>query len=399
MAGRLSAYVGLTVSYVLAGFHQDAALGTFDLYLANAAILHANGSITPILTGQAGLSIAGFAGTQCGASQMSSGSPVVATTDAAINTTFYLDDHLGTTQMELSGGGWPVWEGTFSPLGAELADGSTLMRYKFTGKERDTESGLDYFGARYYASNMGRFMSPDWAAKAEPVPYAKLDNPQSLNLYSYVLNNPLRLVDPDGHADIAAECKGQSTCNKTLVQTVNIVHQQTDKATGQSRTVVDSTLKITTNFTVTTDAKGNMSASASSTVENVSGHAYSASQLSTMGGNIGAMQQAAVTMGFGANTTQLVTGIGAAETRFGSDANGTSHAWMNPAINPMQLTQGSGATLDRQHNIYGAMGVLDWAGSSVDFDPTKTYYRYSGRTPAAMANWTGTYSSIQEHQP
>ena len=67
MAGSLSAYVGLTVSYVLAGFHQDAALGTFDLYLANAAILHANGSITPILTGQSGLSVAAFSGTQCGA--------------------------------------------------------------------------------------------------------------------------------------------------------------------------------------------------------------------------------------------------------------------------------------------------------------------------------------------
>jgi RHS repeat-associated protein len=69
----------------------------------------------------------------------------------------------------------------------------------FTGKERDAESGLDYFGARYYASSMGRFMSPDWAAKAQPVPYAKLDNPQSLNLYSYVLNNPLSKTDPDGH--------------------------------------------------------------------------------------------------------------------------------------------------------------------------------------------------------
>ena len=68
-----------------------------------------------------------------------------------------------------------------------------------TGKERDTESGNDYFGARYYASSMGRFMSPDWAAKAEPVPYAKLDDPQSLNLYAYVGNNPLRRVDKDGH--------------------------------------------------------------------------------------------------------------------------------------------------------------------------------------------------------
>jgi RHS repeat-associated protein len=71
--------------------------------------------------------------------------------------------------------------------------------YKFTGKERDTESGDDYFGARYYASSMGRWMSPDWSAKVMPVPYAKLDNPQSLNLYAYVGNNPLIHVDADGH--------------------------------------------------------------------------------------------------------------------------------------------------------------------------------------------------------
>ena len=70
--------------------------------------------------------------------------------------------------------------------------------YKFTGKERDTETGLDYFGARYFGSSMGRFMSPDWSAKEEPVPYAKMDDPQSLNLYAYVLDNPLSHVDPTG---------------------------------------------------------------------------------------------------------------------------------------------------------------------------------------------------------
>jgi hypothetical protein len=46
---------------------------------------------------------------------------------------------------------------------------------------------------------MGRFLSPDWSAKEEPVPYAKLDDPQSLNLYVYVYNNPLTRVDADGH--------------------------------------------------------------------------------------------------------------------------------------------------------------------------------------------------------
>ena len=72
---------------------------------------------------------------------------------------------------------------------------------RFTGKERDTESGNDYFPARYYASSMGRWLSPDWSAKQEPVPYTKLDDPQSLNLYAYVRNNPLVRMDADGHID------------------------------------------------------------------------------------------------------------------------------------------------------------------------------------------------------
>jgi RHS repeat-associated protein len=49
-----------------------------------------------------------------------------------------------------------------------------FSRSRFTGKERDTESGNDYFGARYYASSMGRFMSPDWDSKPQAVPYASL---------------------------------------------------------------------------------------------------------------------------------------------------------------------------------------------------------------------------------
>lgn len=74
-----------------------------------------------------------------------------------------------------------------------------FSRPRYTGKERDVESGLDYFGARYYSSSMGRWMSPDWSAHEEPVPYAKLDDPQSLNLYGYVGSNPLSKADPDGH--------------------------------------------------------------------------------------------------------------------------------------------------------------------------------------------------------
>ncbi len=63
----------------------------------------------------------------------------------------------------------------------------------FTGKERDAESGNDYFGARYYASSIGRFMSPDDGIDQD------FYDPQSWNLYSYVRNNPLGSVDADGH--------------------------------------------------------------------------------------------------------------------------------------------------------------------------------------------------------
>jgi len=99
------------------------------------------------------------------------------------------------------------------PVGTSGADAT---EHHFTGKERDAESGNDYFGARYYSSSMGRFMSPDWSAKAEPVPYAKLDDPQSLNLYAYVGNNPLTQVDADGH------CWPQWLCNKVAQAFINV---------------------------------------------------------------------------------------------------------------------------------------------------------------------------------
>jgi RHS repeat-associated protein len=78
-------------------------------------------------------------------------------------------------------------------------DALSAHAYKFTGNERDSESGLDMFGARHYGSSLGRFMTPDWAAKPTNVPYANFGNPQSLNLYSYVENNPTTTGDPDGH--------------------------------------------------------------------------------------------------------------------------------------------------------------------------------------------------------
>jgi RHS repeat-associated protein len=71
----------------------------------------------------------------------------------------------------------------------------TLGRHS-TGKERDVETGMDFFLARYFSGPQGRFSSPD-----EALLYADPDNPQSWNLYEYGLNSPLVYTDPDGHEE------------------------------------------------------------------------------------------------------------------------------------------------------------------------------------------------------
>ncbi|HEY5884683.1 MAG TPA: RHS repeat-associated core domain-containing protein, partial [Pyrinomonadaceae bacterium] len=94
------------------------------------------------------------------------------------------------------------------------AGGCAKSNYPFlTAKERDNETGLDYFLARYYSSTQGRFSSPDefkggpdelfvlgsGDSKKQALPYAEIAQPQSLNKYTYVYNNPCRYIDPDGH--------------------------------------------------------------------------------------------------------------------------------------------------------------------------------------------------------
>ena len=149
--------------------------------------------------------------------------------------------------------------------GQQSAVGSDPNHYKFNGKERDTESGLDMFGARYYGSSLGRFMTPDWAAKPITVPYANFGNPQSLNLYSYVTNNPLTLLDDDGHDIIYAAGLQNSQLVKDSVQAIlsnphtsanlsgyvgpnspNLTIQSGDLSAGDTRTVLPSGQTLTT---------------------------------------------------------------------------------------------------------------------------------------------------------
>ncbi len=129
---------------------------------------------------------------------------------------YYFTDHLGSTDIVTSEGGGIQNDSDYYPYGGERVYTQTLanQNYKFTGKERDTESGLDNFGARYDSSNLGRFMTPDWAARPTTVPYATFGDPQSLNLYGYVRNDPVSLADADGHFnnDQSQQCDSMRLC-------------------------------------------------------------------------------------------------------------------------------------------------------------------------------------------
>jgi RHS repeat-associated protein len=117
-------------------------------------------------------------------------------------------DHLGSTRyttLALEDGvpasGSALTRHKFFPFGEEitpLVDDTTKM---FTGHERDSETGLDYMLARYYGSSLGRYLSTD--PVSDSVSSAA---PQTWNRYSYVRNNPLSRIDPNGETDIYIGC-------------------------------------------------------------------------------------------------------------------------------------------------------------------------------------------------
>ena len=113
---------------------------------------------------------------------------------------YYAEDLLGTSRGIASSTGTLCYDADFFPFGGEHQYTNTCgQNYKFMGKERDTETGNDDFGARYYASAYGRFLSADWSSTPAPIPYANLTNPQTFNLYSIVSDNPESFADLDGH--------------------------------------------------------------------------------------------------------------------------------------------------------------------------------------------------------
>jgi RHS repeat-associated protein len=182
----------------------------------------------------------------------------VARHDSSGNVFYYFMDHLGTSREILQAGQTsPCYEADFYPFGGERVGTNTCpQNYKFTGKERDSESNLDNFGARYFGSSMGRFMSPDPLA-------GHREDPQTLNRYVYVRSNPLSLTDRTG-LDFYLTCRqtkdNTKTCQKgvqgttttdangksTFTATVVTSASLRDPNSGNTATVNENGVQITT---------------------------------------------------------------------------------------------------------------------------------------------------------
>src|ERR1051325_9783452 len=145
------------------------------------------------------------------------GATLITIEPTAVNsngTQYTTSDNLGSARAITNASGSVVSRHDYMPFGEELCAGTggrttgmgfcavgDTNRKKFTGYERDAETGLDFAQARYFSSTEGRFISADSLL-------GSLANPQTFNRYSYVLNNPLNSTDPTGHLPVSATGSG-----------------------------------------------------------------------------------------------------------------------------------------------------------------------------------------------
>jgi RHS repeat-associated protein len=112
---------------------------------------------------------------------------------------YLLGDHLGSTSITANSSGGLSAEQRYKPWGEQrYTNGATPTRHQYTGQINDSEIGLYFYGARYYSSAAGRFISADTIV---PDP----SNPQQFNRYSYGLNDPVKYKDPTGHCSLNAQ--------------------------------------------------------------------------------------------------------------------------------------------------------------------------------------------------
>jgi len=181
---------------------------------------------------------------------------------------YYVEDLLGTSRVITSNTGVVCYDADFYPYGGERSYTNTCpQNYKFEGKERDTETGNDDFGARYYSNRFGRWLSADWSSVPVPVPYANLTNPQTLNLYAMVADDPESFADLDGHRE--PNCDNTASANSCAPGHPDAQPAQA-KPTEQNNTWAHTLTVTQTNTTTVTQGDGSKIETVTKTVVTIS---------------------------------------------------------------------------------------------------------------------------------
>jgi RHS repeat-associated protein len=106
---------------------------------------------------------------------------------------YFHNDQIGSTRLVTDNTGAAIWSATYSPFGQELSAQSSGIEFQYAGMQYDNETSLSHSAFRQYSSSEGRWLAPDpYLESLDPA------NPQSLNRYVYVLDNPLMYRDPSG---------------------------------------------------------------------------------------------------------------------------------------------------------------------------------------------------------
>ena len=173
-------YRGLTTGYGSARYLMDPDRRRVKKTVGTA--------VTYYLRGPGGKVLAEYTGQTQSANYVYAGSRRIARI-AGSSASYYLADHLGSTRSLVGEDGAVTAAYDYWPYGKILvSSGTGATHFRFTGHERDAESGLDYMHARSYAYDVGRFLRPDPMQDEYP----------GISPYAYAANNPLKFVDPDG---------------------------------------------------------------------------------------------------------------------------------------------------------------------------------------------------------
>jgi len=280
-----------------------------------------------------------------------------------------------------------TWSNSTTALGLRSLAVENRVRSRCTGKERDAESGLDNFEARYLGSSLGRFMSPDPMG-------GDTNDPQSLNRYAYVRNNPLKLTDPTG-LNFNLACSGPDT------------------ATCQGG------LQGTTTTTTTTDANGNQTTTSTFTATEISndkngnlvdqnGNQYSGTFDGT---NVsftqnGSTQSSTGAWKEGSDPTSGITGGGALDDSFhftfaqhgaGQKLNAFGYHVGSPedAIRMLGAAGIRFSMLDTIFNVREMVdhpGALNFRSSGDQGTGANSTHLLLDRTPSATVPWAQTFN-------